>query len=298
MINKLNDKSPVVVGGVGGSGTRLIADILMDMGYHMGFDLNETLDNLAFTLLFKRPHWYKAKMGCIEGHIRRGLDILNRGMTQQKPLMLSPAEVQFFLNAVLYMYRHGHNHLGRGKGKWSLQRAFKLLASKPQKAISYNGWGWKEPNSHIYLKWLDRYYSELKYVHVIRNGLDMAYSSNQTQLYNWGYIWRIDQERIKHNPRWASLEYWIQANRHAINIGRTMGSRRFMILNFDHLCESPLDELFRLFSFLEVDTAGIAMDHYSGKISIPKTIGRYRQFDSSVFEKRQMDCVREMNFSV
>jgi hypothetical protein len=59
-----------------------------------------------------------------------------------------------------------------------------------------------------------------------------------------------------------------------------------------------VDELLRLFSFLEVDTASIAMDHYSSKIRMPNTIGRYRQFDGSVFEKRQVDCVGEMGFSV
>jgi hypothetical protein len=126
----------------------------------------------------------------------------------------------------------------------------------------------------------------------------MAYSSNQAQLHNWGFIWGIDQKRIRHNPRWASLEYWIQANRHVINVGKTMGNRRFMVLNYDHLCESPLEGLRRLFSFLDVDTTNIALDHYSGKIRVPNTIGRYRQFNGSVFEKRQMDSIKELGFSV
>ena len=298
MKNKLNRKAPVVIGGVGGSGTRLIADILMELGYYIGSDLNESRDNLAVTLLFKRPLWYKKKTVRIESHVRRGLNILTRTMTEQKPLMLSPVEVHFYLNAVLDMYQHGRDHLGNPKGAWVLQRALNVIKPHNPDVACCTGWGWKEPNSHIYLQFLHHYYSDIKYVHVIRNGLDMAYSSNQAQLHSWGFIWGIDPERIEHNPRWASLEYWIQANRQAMNTGRMMGSRRFMVLNFDQLCESPLDELWRLFSFLEVDTANIALDHYSGKIRMPKTIGRYRQFDGSVFEKRQMDCVREMGFSV
>jgi len=298
MKNKLNSKAPVVVGGVGGSGTRLIADILMELGYYIGSDLNESLDNLAVTLLFKRPHWYKKKIACIESHVCRGLNILTRTMTEQKPSILNPAEIHYFLDAVLYMYRHGHDHLGNGKGTWAIQRAINVLKYKNINAVRRVGWGWKEPNSHIYLHWLYRYYPEMKYIHLIRNGLDMAYSSNQAQLHNWGFIWGIDQERIEHEPQWASLEYWIQANRHAINVGRTMSSRKFMVLNYDHLCESPMDELLRLFAFLEVDIASIALDYYSNKIRMPKTIGRHRQFDGSVFEKRQVDCVREMGFNV
>jgi hypothetical protein len=46
----------VVVGGVGGSGTRLVATCLQRLGVRIGPDLNESLDNLFFTLLFKvRP---------------------------------------------------------------------------------------------------------------------------------------------------------------------------------------------------------------------------------------------------
>ena len=45
---------PVVIGGVGGSGTRLIAQCLKETGFHIGTDLNVANDNLWFTLLFKR----------------------------------------------------------------------------------------------------------------------------------------------------------------------------------------------------------------------------------------------------
>src|SRR5580704_16555406 len=44
----------VAIGGVGGSGTRVGAALLQMLGYYIGDDLNEPLDNLWFTLLFKR----------------------------------------------------------------------------------------------------------------------------------------------------------------------------------------------------------------------------------------------------
>ena len=45
---------PVAIGGIGGSGTRVVVEILQDLGYYVGDDLNPALDNLLFTLLFKR----------------------------------------------------------------------------------------------------------------------------------------------------------------------------------------------------------------------------------------------------
>jgi len=47
-------EAPVAIGGVGGSGTRLIAQCLKELGYFIGSDLNESNDNLLFTALFKR----------------------------------------------------------------------------------------------------------------------------------------------------------------------------------------------------------------------------------------------------
>ena len=36
----LSEAAPVVVGGVGGSGTRVIAQLLKTIGFYMGSDLN------------------------------------------------------------------------------------------------------------------------------------------------------------------------------------------------------------------------------------------------------------------
>jgi hypothetical protein len=44
----------VVVGGVGGSGTRWVSQVIAALGIEMGHDQNESLDNLTYTLLFKR----------------------------------------------------------------------------------------------------------------------------------------------------------------------------------------------------------------------------------------------------
>ena len=49
-----NSPFPVIVGGIGGSGTRLVAGLLQIFGYYIGDDLNDSLDNHWFTLLFKR----------------------------------------------------------------------------------------------------------------------------------------------------------------------------------------------------------------------------------------------------
>ena len=52
-INPLPSLGPVVVGGVGGSGTRVVARMLIDMGLYVGSDLNPSyFDNGTFVTGF------------------------------------------------------------------------------------------------------------------------------------------------------------------------------------------------------------------------------------------------------
>jgi len=49
----VSPESPLAIGGVGGSGTRVVAAAAIALGIDMGCDLNPALDNLFFTLLFR-----------------------------------------------------------------------------------------------------------------------------------------------------------------------------------------------------------------------------------------------------
>ena len=49
----------IAIGALGGSGTRAIAEVLIQSGIYMGDDLNGPNDNLIFTRLFKNPDWYR-----------------------------------------------------------------------------------------------------------------------------------------------------------------------------------------------------------------------------------------------
>ena len=54
-----NAQNCVAIGGVGGSGTRLVAEIVERFGFYLGGSLNNKHDNLWFTLLFQRPCWFE-----------------------------------------------------------------------------------------------------------------------------------------------------------------------------------------------------------------------------------------------
>ena len=70
-----HQQHPTVISGVGGSGTRVIAQILVELGFFIGHDLDRAMDNLSFSLLFMRPFWFIHEAAKDAKQIRHGLDI-------------------------------------------------------------------------------------------------------------------------------------------------------------------------------------------------------------------------------
>ena len=282
---------PVVVGGGGGSGTRVVAQIMQRCGYFIGPDLNEAYDNLWFTLLFRRPGWFA---GAEPSEVQTAIRVFDRAM------MGRPADargrVGVILNAMLPMVVRGSDYKRRLRGKWPLVRAWRLWRGAGRAAANGRAWGWKEPNSHVYLPHLLVYYPEMKYVHVIRHGLDMALSSNQAQLYNWGPRFRVEPPKSKEEEPRAAFDYWVVSNRQAISFGQAHLGDRFLLVDFDRLCASPMAEVGRLLRFLD---AGASDDQVSALAEIPRrptSTGRYKNRDPSVFGKDALQALEAFGF--
>jgi hypothetical protein len=59
--------APVVIGGTGGSGTRLIARLLREMGVALGERVNESEDALAFIPVYDRYVNPYLETGAVQG---------------------------------------------------------------------------------------------------------------------------------------------------------------------------------------------------------------------------------------
>ena len=229
---------PVIIGGVGGSGTRVVAEIINLLGFYIGDDLNPAKDNLWFLLLFKRPRWFR-RTRHDKHEIFTGLRLLSKAMLHK----IGPGwpEVKFLIRAVLEISIFGHNYKGDGRGLWPFVRAWNMVAGHPKMILNPNRWGWKEPNSHIYLDYLADFFSNMKYIHTIRHGLDMAFSDNQQQLYNWGPIFGLELPKTKSDEPAASLKFWIKSNRRVIESGQNWVIRIFWLSTLiDCVCRRNL----------------------------------------------------------
>lgn len=229
---------PIAVGGVGGSGTRLIAEWMKWLGVFIGTDLNLANDTLWFTLLFKRAEI----LGCGEDEFLSLTQALIAGLTGGKPL---PAHTQALLGHLAARDRP----LGESVD-WLMERSQSLAAAAALPARD-GRWGWKEPNTHLVIDRLWKIRPDLRYVHVVRHGLDMALSANQNQVKLWGTA--ILGAEADLSPA-RSLSYWCRVQQR-MQLLLDDNPQRMFWLDYDALCRNPLDVLPNLLEFLGFDRA-------------------------------------------
>ena len=283
---KLSDAAPVVVGGVGGSGTRVIAQLLQSLNFDMGSDLNESLDDLGFTALFKRPGLWP-----LQDHLSQ----LNEALD-------------------VYLASRGHKNTSWTSQTHQTARVAQLLKSTRQKdewieADSLNDraqflttsgqptplWGWKEPNAHIPLPFLLAALPNMKYIHVTRHGLDMAYSSNQTQLKLWGS--RLLGRSVDAGLADDSLAYWCAAHERVLTL-HECASQQILILPFEGLFTDANSTLSKLGSFLTLpNTLTPAQDTLS-VLRTPTTIGRYQEQERLNVSKANRRLLHRLGYDI
>lgn len=278
---------PIVVAGVGGSGTRVVAEMVRGLGVYLGDDLNESSDNLWATLLLRRPNWYlehRSDGGCATEH---ALTVLDGAMNGRLNV---DADVELLLASA------GQELRDQGLSeKWTRARIDSLL-DHGRSGNSRPRWGWKEPNSHVYLDSIGRHFAGARYVHVIRHGLDMAFSANQWQVRTWGWLFGITvTDRV--DPATA-LDYWLMANHSAIDAAIRSFGPRFLLVNYDALCADPEREASRIASFVSDDLSAPEAGHFGEQLAPPGTSGRWRRFGTVPFRREQLAQVAALGFDI
>ena len=131
-------------------------------------------------------------------------------------------------------------------------------------------WGWKEPRSAFLLPFFAGVFPGLRFVHVVRDGRDMAFSTNQNQLRKHGAAWRIG-ERGSRQVR--SIRLWSALNTATAAYGREVLGDRYLRLRFEDLCARPAATIAELLRFagLDGDPEELARD-----VEAPSGLGRWR----------------------
>jgi len=277
-------RAPVVIGGLGGSGTRLIAQCLRELDFFMGSDLNESNDNLLFTLLFKRIEVLDQS----DQQFQEFLELFLQSMVGDK---------RFTRRQMDLLQTLATSARGKLTTRWLRERVEALRhgqASSGNGGLTHANWGWKEPSTHVVLDRLRGSIVKLKYIHVARNGLDMAFSANQSQLRLWGKHFLHRDAEV--DPQ-SSLRYWCAVHRRVLEIGQSMGAD-FLFLNYDDFCTESEAGIKKLCDFLAVDDDDEAHNRLLQLISPPASIGRFKLHDNSMFDEEDVGYVARLGFRI
>lgn len=273
----------IAIGALGGSGTRVVAQTLIKMGIYVGNDLNTAYDNLLFTRLFKNPAWYKTAS---KEDKNQRLSLFHKYMSGKR----------LTINDITQLYNWSRqNRTHKSRKSYYIKQLKQLYKSEKNRTY----WAWKEPNTQIYAQEILEYFPRLKYVHVLRNGLDMAFSSNKQQLKNWGWKYDIytDNSDDENELAKKQLAYWVKSTKEVFDITEAFKDRA-LILNYTNFCNNSAETMDRLIDFL-----GISISDQNRKElhELPQDTGsnnRYRRFNTEMFDKENVDFVSACGFQI
>src|SRR5919201_3318015 len=99
-------------------------------------------------------------------------------------------------------------------------------------------WGWKEPRSVYLLDFLARALPGMRFLHVVRDGRDVAFSKNQNQPRKHGPAF-LGTESPEPDAPLRAIELWSAVNIEAADVGERVLGERYRRIRYEDLCADP-----------------------------------------------------------
>ena len=112
-------------------------------------------------------------------------------------------------------------------------------------------WGWKQPRTVLLLPFLNRRFPSVKFLHVIRDGRDMAFSGHQKPLLKHGRA-LLSPEELRWPQPLQSIALWTRVNLRAAEYGERHLGDRYLRIRFEDLCAEPIAVIEQICEFFEL----------------------------------------------
>jgi sulfotransferase family protein len=143
-------------------------------------------------------------------------------------------------------------------------------------------WGWKAPRSIYLLPFLQAEFPQLKFIHLVRDGRDMAISSNQNQMRKHGPAILRSSERFFRSVPEGAILLWDRVNLRAAEFGESRLSENYLRVRFEDLCAEPAKTIGVVASFLDV---AIDPKQFATEIIPPETLQRWKTCPDRLISK-------------
>jgi hypothetical protein len=245
---------PVVIFGTGGSGTRALQILTDQSGYYLGANLNRAGDALDIGHFMRR--WLMRYLRDTDwvGEMARGSEESRFGYPRDM-------DEDFALTL--------EDH-----------RANLVDPQAP--------WGWKAPRTILILPFV-RELVGIRAIHLVRDGRDMAYSSNQNQMRRHAPQLLDAEQRDAPEPV-RSIAFWARVNLAAARYGERELGPNYLRMRYEDICADPSTMVTRLLDFLDSPAPREPMQRLASTTIRPSSsIGRWRQRDPA-----ELDTLHEI----
>jgi hypothetical protein len=230
---------PAVCLGVGGSGTRAVAAIMEEAGLYIGPDQNRAKDARTMKPFLRRwPEEYLAQSGWVDATLP---------LPEPDPVMVAD-----FKEAV----RAGRVGIQSRRAPW----------------------GWKAPRTILVLPLVDHVLRGVRVIQVVRDGRDLAYSKNQSQVEAVGHLVLPDLPEDAPGPV-RSIAFWSRMNLAAADYGRAHMGDRHLVVRFEDLCANPEAGARRILDHIGAKVSDELTARAADLVEAPSSIGRWRDQD-------------------
>jgi len=232
-------REPVVIGGTGGSGTRVLASLAEHAGYFIGTNLHRSLDSL---------------------------------------------DMDRFCNAWLYRHLAAGGSISSSRKQATMDRDLDRALIWHRSAIPAADAPWvlKHPRTVLMLPYLHARYPRLKFIHVIRDGRDMAFSHNTRQSELYGDLLVPNAEDGQSSAE-KSIRFWADSNLQAKRFGEATLAQNYLRVRLEDLCADPETEIRRMFNWLAAGDDRVQAA--CAIVKTPKSIGRWRTENDALLER-------------
>lgn len=198
-------QAPIIIGGTGGSGTRVISKILQDVGVFLGSKYNNSEDSIEMI-----GKWWN-----------RLLPYWNQEI---------PEKIETIIT----------NELSK--------QLTSFVGDKDRQQL----WGWKLPPTVFFTPFLHRLWPEIRCIHLVRDGRDIALSRNQNQLRYLGPV-ALETDELLLNSEHRSIRLWEKLNLNLANYAENNIPEQYLRVRYEDLCTQPEIEIKRLLQFLNIE---------------------------------------------
>jgi sulfotransferase family protein len=232
-------ESPLVIGGLGGSGTRVFTRVVQLGGTFMGAGMPESEDTVALEEFADK--WtvpYAAAR--VSGQPLSGHEVMSREFQE-------------------CIERH-REPIGGSNVRW----------------------GWKKPQNIHLLPFLIDHFPKLRFVHVVRDGRDLAFGGRSRPDITSAYV---DPELAHEAEPVRMLAFWAAANKLAKAVGDERLKDTYLVLRFEDLCHEPGPTVERLLRFSGADPSDRTLVAKAvAEVELSDSLGRWRSADPKLVE--------------